>query len=185
MNPHEEKELNREEGENLLERLTRSTAEDSISWTCTRFVPLFLYREDGDPVEQAQLSQDLTASTQFGELTLTASVSETLCLNGTGWPTLVLTIRSGASKAQTRYSDFRQESIIRFLDTLLPRLISSELVSTMCKEWVSPFKYEDPEVTGHPVSRLCERLYRERRHLDFHNTVCHPCSLKMLLAEIN
>ena len=36
MNPREEQELHREEGENLLEQLTRLTEEDKLVWTCAR-----------------------------------------------------------------------------------------------------------------------------------------------------
>lgn len=49
---------------------------------------------------------------------------------------------------------------------------------------MNPFLRESPKITEHPVSRLCEKLYQARRHLDFHNAVCHPRSRKKLLAEI-
>ena len=177
MKPHEEQELNREEGENLLERLTLLTEEDKLVWTCARYIPLFLFQEDDDPVELAQLSQDYVCKTENGNQIVIASISEVLCLSGKSWPTLGLAITT-ASGGTIHYSDFPLDSIVQFLDLLLPRLENAEAIAAMFDGWVSPFLYEPPEITEHPVSRLCEQLYQERRHMDFHNAVCHPHSQK-------
>ena len=182
MNPHEEQELNQEEGENLLERLTRLTEEDKLVWSCARYIPLFLFQEDDDPVELAQLSQDYICETQHGDQVVTASITEVLCLGGKSWPSLGLAVTTARGTAY--YTGFPLDRVVRFLDLLLPRLENAEAIASMFDGWVSPFLGESPEITEHPVSRLCEKLYQERRHLDFHNAVCHPRSRKKLLAEI-
>ena len=182
MNPHEEQELHREEGENLLEQLTRLTEEDKLVWTCARYIPLLLFREADDPVELAQLSQDYICDTKHGDQVVTASISEVLCLGGKSWPSLGLAVTTARGTAH--YSDFPLDRVVRFLDLLLPGLENAEAIGAMFDGWASPFLYESLEITEHPVSRLCEKLYQERRHLDFHNAVCHPRSRKKLLAEI-
>ena len=183
MNPHEEQELNQEEGENLLEQLTRLTGKDKLVWTCTRYIPLFLFQEKDVPAEMAQLSQDYICKTKNGNLIVTASISEVLCLDGKSWPSLGLAVTT-ADGDTAHYSDYPPDSIVRFLDLLIPRLENAEAIDAMFDGWVSPFLYESPEITEHPISRLCEKLYQERRHLDFHKAVCHPRSRKKLLAEI-
>ena len=186
MNPHDEKILECEEGQNLLDRLTLLTKKRCLLWVCVTYLPLDIDEdcETASP-EFTFLSHSFTVCTESKGVQYRAVAHEWITLGGNGSMDLNLEITANTTERDARYYKiFPQKSIISFIDALLPVIVGSGETVTMFEKSRPPSNSAAVEIRDYPIVRLGDMLFHERRIRDFHRAVCHPTALKKLLSEI-
>ena len=196
-------EMWREEEKETLERIAKLTELGKVKWECVEYNPLCFMDEDKIDETSAYLSQIFTLTAEIGGMPYELELDEYITIpNGKGDITLTLTrdvpddfmkIDSMLSGDIDEYDNcapgeigtkYRNNPVMRLAAAIVPTVVGTDIVQETF-EWAR-FINEDgisDELLAHPLVRLTEKLFDERRILDYHQILFDIPYREKLLNE--
>lgn len=196
-------ELWREEEKEILERIAKLTELGRIKWECVEYNPLCFMDEDKIDETSAYLSQMFTLTAEIGGMPYELELDEYITIpDGKGDITFTLTrdvpddfmkIDSMLSGDIEGYENcapdeigekYKNTPVMRLAAAIVPTIVGTDIVQETF-EWAR-FINEDgisDELLAHPLVRLAEKLFDERRILDYHQILFDIPYREKLLNE--
>ncbi len=196
-------ELRIEEQMELLKRIARMTEQGKIKWECEEYNPLSFMDEDKIEETSAYLCQMFRLTANIDGLPYELELAEYITVpDGKGDIAVTLTrdvaddfmkVDAMLSGHLETYDDcaadeladtFKDDPAMIISNALIPKIVEAEVV-TDTFEWAH-FINENgisDELLNNPLTLLAERLFNERRILDFHRTVFDVNYRNKLLTE--
>lgn len=196
-------ELRIEEQMELLKRIARMTEQGNIEWKCEEYNPLSFMDEDKIEETSAYLCQMFRLTANIDGLPYELELAEYITVpDGKGDVAVTLTrdvaddfmkvdaMLSGHFEA---YDDctadeladaFKDDPAMIISKALIPKLIESDAVADTF-EWARFINEKgiSDELLNNPLTLLAEKLFNERRILDYHRIVFDLPYRNKLLAE--
>ena len=196
-------ELRIEEQMELLKRIARMTEQGKIEWKCEEYNPLSFMDEDEIEETSAYLCQMFRLTANIDGLPYELELAEYITVpDGKGDVAVTLTrevaddfmkvdaMLSGHFEA---YDDcaadeladaFKDDPAMIISKALIPKLIETDAVSDTF-EWARFINEKgiSDELLNNPLTLLAEKLFNERRILDYHRIVFDLPYRNKLLAE--
>lgn len=196
-------ELRIEEQKELLKRIARMTEQGKIEWKCEEYNPLSFMDEDKIEETSAYLCQMFRLTANIDGLPYELELAEYITVpDGKGDVAVTLTrdvaddfmkvdaMLSGHFEA---YDDcaadeladaFKDDPAMIISKALIPKLIETDAVSDTF-EWARFINEKgiSDELLNNPLTLLAEKLFNERRILDYHRIVFDLPYRNKLLAE--
>lgn len=193
----------REEQKETLERIAKLTELGKVKWECVEYNPLCFMDEDKVDESSAYLSQMFTLTAEIGGMPYELEMAEYITIpDGKGDITLTLTrddtdnfmkIDSMLSGVMDGYDNcspseigakYRDNPVMRLNKAIVPAVVKTEVVQETF-EWarfINETGISD-ELLAHPLVRLAEKLFNERRVLDYHKILFDIPYREKLLKE--
>ncbi len=184
-------ELRIEEQVELLKRIARMTEQGKIKWECEEYNPLSFMDEDKIEETSAYLCQMFRLTANIDGLPHELELAEYITVpDGKGDVAVTLTrdvaddfmkVDAMLSGHLETYDDcaadeladtFKDDPTMIISNALIPKIVETEVVADTF-EWAH-FINENgisDELLNNPLTLLAERLFNERRILDFHRAV--------------
>lgn len=196
-------ELRIEEQMELLKRIARMTEQGNIEWKCEEYNPLSFMDEDKIEETSAYLCQMFRLTANIDGLPYELELAEYITVpDGKGDVAVTLTrdvaddfmkvdaMLSGHFEA---YDDctadeladaFKDDPAMIISKALIPKLIETDAVADTF-EWARFINEKgiSDELLNNPLTLLAEKLFNERRILDYHRIVFDLPYRNKLLAE--
>lgn len=194
-------EIRKEEETNMLRNIADLTERGKIKWECVEYNPISFMDEDKVDGSSAYLSQMFTLTATIGGFPHELELAEYIEIpSGKGNYAITL-IRNvpgeyvQIEEALSYYSDiydacspdelitrFQDYPITKLCNSVVPQIIESDAVKEVF-EWARFFNEEgiSKKLMNHPLTKLGETLFSERRLLDYHRCVLDVQFRKSLL----
>ena len=196
-------ELWREEEKETLNRIAKLTEFGKVRWECVEYNPLCFMDEDKIDEASAYLSQMFTLTAKIGGMPYELEIAEYITIpDGKGDIALTLTrdvpedfmkIDAMLSGDIDEYDNcapgeigtkYRNDPVMRLTAAIVPAVIGTEVVQDTF-EWAR-FINENgisDDLIAHPLVRLAEKLFDERRILDYHRILFDIPYRENLMSE--
>lgn len=193
----------RDEEKETLERITKLTELGKAKWECVEYNPLCFMNEDKVDESSAYLSQMFTLTAEIGGMPYELEIAEYITVpDGKGDIALTLTrdVSDDFMKVDSMLSGdidgyencapdeigakYKNDPVMRLAVAVVPTVLETEVVQDTF-EWAR-FINENgisDELLAHPLVRLAEKLFDERRILDYHQILFDIPYREKLLNE--
>ena len=194
--------LQREEEQEVFNRLVELTERGKIHWECEEYIPISFMDKDTLDGQPAYLSQMFTLTLQAQDISYELEMDEYLTVpEGKGDLSLKLTrptsddflqleMALSFDSAYDSYSPgqlgeaYKDDPIMRIAEVIVQDMAGREAVleTFAWARYINEVGISK-KLLNHPLTKLGEKLFQERRALDFHRILFDLSYRQSLMAE--